>query len=76
MVRGPNLGGMPKAIVVRRMWREHMEHMDKMRSLVFDMMSHPDATDEKIAQVRQCCIDTTKRHKELRKLMIEKGFEV
>lgn len=76
MARGPNLGGMSKAIVVRRKWREHQGNMGRMRSLVFEMLSHPDITNEQIAQVRQCCIDTTKRHKELRKLMIEKGFEV
>lgn len=76
MTRGPNLGGMPKAIIVRRMWSEHQERMDKMRSLVFDLMSHPDATDEQIAQVRQACINTTKRHRELRNLMLEKGFNV
>lgn len=76
MTRGPNLGGMPKTAIVRRMWREHQENMNRMRSLVFEMMSHPDTTDEHIAHIRQTCIRTAERNEELRKLMIKKGFEV
>ena len=74
MTRGPNLGGLPKRAIALRMWRDHTEHVDKLRRVVFDMMAHPDATDEQLAYVRQLCINTAERTRDLRNKLKEKGL--
>ena len=57
-----------------RLWREHENKVNTMRKLVFDLMSHPDATDEQIADVRRACINTAKHTRDLKNRLMEKGL--
>lgn len=57
-----------------RLWREHENKVDTLRKLVFDLMSHPDATDAQIADVRRACINTAKHTRDLKNRLMEKGL--
>lgn len=80
MSRGPNRGGLTfvpiKENQIRRMWADHKQMLQSFKDHCFDLLAHPDATDEEVEDVRRAAIDMKTRHYEMLNLLRSHGFNV
>lgn len=55
-------------------WREHERNYAKLKDGIFELLAHPEATPEQLAQAREMAIRVQAKHNEAKLRMQQEGY--